>query len=107
MVHTGSPASASASAQDLSGSTFWAYNNLDTRWEYRTDCASFVSKALDHGGRNSSIIPHEENAKVEDLVFFKWKRERGYHHAAIVSSMVQGHAGIVQHGPKNQTTSTR
>lgn len=50
------------------------------------------------------MIPHEYNAKVGDLVFFKWKRERVYNHVAIVNSMVQGHAGIVQHGLKNETT---
>ncbi|MGW5367302.1 hypothetical protein ACWER6_17025 [Streptomyces sp. NPDC004009] len=54
--------------------------------------------------RNGAIQPHEYNAKVGDLVFFKWKRERVYNHAAIIYSMVQGHAGIVQHGLKNQAT---
>jgi cell wall-associated NlpC family hydrolase len=136
---------AAAAAISGDGTANWAYNNLDTRWEYRTDCANFVSKALYHGGgmnmrpggrkadnawwqgrygfgkswswtsadylrrhvtkwRNGAIQPHEYNAKVGDLVFFKWKKERVYNHVAIVYSMVQGHAGIVQHGLKNQTT---
>ncbi|MGW8874184.1 amidase domain-containing protein [Streptomyces mirabilis] len=136
---------AAAAAISGNGTANWAYNNLDTRWEYRTDCANFVSKALYHGGgmkmrpggrkadnawwqgrygfgkswswtsadylrrhvtkwRNSAMIPHEYNAKVGDLVFFKWKRERIYNHVAIVSAMVQGHARIVQHGLKNETT---
>ncbi|MFI9808368.1 amidase domain-containing protein [Streptomyces sp. NPDC052301] len=136
---------AAASTIDGHGTSNWAYNNLDTRWEYRTDCANFVSKALYHGGgmqmrpggrkadnawwqgrygfgkswawtsadylrrhvtkwRHSSIVPHEYNAHLGDLVFFKWKKERVYNHVAIVSAMVQGHARIVQHGLKNETT---
>lgn len=136
---------AAAAVIDGHGTAGWAYNNLDTRWEYRTDCANFVSKALYHGGgmqmrpggrradnawwqgrygfgkswswtsadllrrhvtrwRHSAIIPHEYNAKVGDLVFFKWKREGKYNHVAIVSAMVQGHARIVQHGLKDETT---
>ncbi|MFJ4321610.1 amidase domain-containing protein [Streptomyces tricolor] len=134
-----------AAAISGSGTSNWAYNNLDTRWEYRTDCANFVSKALYHGGgmqmrpgyrradhawwqgrygfgkswawtgadylrrhvtkyRNSAIIRHEYEAKLGDLVFFKWKKDKKYNHVAIVNSMVRGHAHIVQHGLKNQTT---
>ncbi|MET8137770.1 amidase domain-containing protein [Streptomyces sp. NPDC005251] len=140
---TSADSAAAAAAIGGNGTANWAYNNLDTRWEYRTDCANFVSKALYHGGgmkmrpggrkadnawwqgrygfgkswswtsadylrrhvtkwRNSAMIPHEYNAKVGDLVFFKWKRERIYNHVAIVSAMVQGHASIVQHGLKNE-----
>ncbi|GHE82754.1 hypothetical protein GCM10014715_43220 [Streptomyces spiralis] len=136
---------AAASVISGNGTANWAYNNLDTKWEYRTDCANFVSKALYHGGgmqmrpggrkadnawwqgkygfgkswswtsadylrrhvtkwRNAATVPHEYNAKVGDLVFFKWKKEKVYNHVAIVSAMVQGHARIVQHGLKNETT---
>ncbi|MFI1505167.1 amidase domain-containing protein [Streptomyces sp. NPDC020597] len=142
-----SAAAAAAAAAPINGhgTANWAYNNLDTRWEYRTDCANFVSKALYNGGgmkmrpggrkadnawwqgrygfgkswswtsadylrrhvtkwRNAQTIPHQYDAKVGDLVFFKWKRERIYNHVAIVSAMVQGRARIVQHGLKNETT---
>ncbi|MFF0792748.1 amidase domain-containing protein [Streptomyces spiralis] len=140
-----SAAAAAAAAISGNGTANWAYNNLDTKWEYRTDCANFVSKALYHGGgmqmrpggrkadnawwqgrygfgkswswtsadylrrhvtkwRNVATVPHEYNAKVGDLVFFKWKKEKIYNHVAIVSAMVQGHARIVQHGLKNETT---
>lgn len=136
---------AAAAVVDGHGTAGWAYNNLDTKWEYSTDCANFVSKALYYGGgmqmrpggrkadnawwqgrygfgkswawtsadylrrhvtkwRHSTVIPQEYNAKVGDLVFFKWKKEPIYNHVAIVSAMVQGHARIVQHGLKNETT---
>ena len=47
------PTSEAARAAAISGSGTrnWADNNLDTKWEYSTDCANFVSKALYHGGK--------------------------------------------------------
>ena len=33
------------------GAANWAFNNIDTKWEYKNnDCANFVSKALHFGG---------------------------------------------------------
>ncbi|MGG7572432.1 amidase domain-containing protein [Streptomyces sirii] len=53
----GPPPSLSPSAKAAAGGTVnghgtagWAFNNLDTKWEYKQDCANFVSKALYYGG---------------------------------------------------------
>ncbi|MFE4695753.1 amidase domain-containing protein [Streptomyces sp. NPDC056738] len=56
------------------------------------------------GHRPSSRVSKTYNAQLGDIVFFKWKKERRYNHAAVVTSKVQGHLGLSQHGIKNQTT---
>ncbi|MFE1285757.1 amidase domain-containing protein [Streptomyces sp. NPDC058751] len=56
------------------------------------------------GHRPSARVSKTYNAQLGDIVFFKWKKERRYNHAAVVTSKVQGHLGLSQHGSKNHTT---
>ncbi|MFD7002326.1 amidase domain-containing protein [Streptomyces mirabilis] len=56
------------------------------------------------GHRPATRISKTYNAQLGDIVFFKWKKERRYNHAAVVTSKVQGHLGLSQHGIKNHTT---
>ncbi|MFJ5267378.1 amidase domain-containing protein [Streptomyces sp. NPDC088358] len=56
------------------------------------------------GHRPASRVSRTYNAQLGDIVFFKWKKERRYNHAAVVTSKVQGHLGLSQHGIKNHTT---
>lgn len=56
------------------------------------------------GHRPSSRVTKTYNAQLGDIVFFKWKKEPRYNHAAVVTSKVQGHLGLSQHGIKNHTT---
>ncbi|WP_079065191.1 amidase domain-containing protein [Streptomyces olivochromogenes] len=56
------------------------------------------------GHRPATRISKTHNAQLGDIVFFKWKKERRYDHATVVTSKVQGHLGLSQHGIKNHTT---
>ncbi|MET8136514.1 MULTISPECIES: hypothetical protein [unclassified Streptomyces] len=43
------------------------------------------------------------SAKPGDLVHFKWKKERGYNHVAIVERRRHG-LQLIQHGSSNRTS---
>jgi hypothetical protein len=105
------PTALSARSVNGHGTANWAYNHTGIGWEYSQDCTNFVSKALYHGGgmkcrchRPATRISKTDNAQLGDIVFFKWKKERRYNHAAVVTSKVRGHLGLSQHGIKNHTT---
>ncbi|MFD4764391.1 amidase domain-containing protein [Streptomyces sp. NPDC058439] len=54
--------------------------------------------------RHSQTISKASSAKVGDIIFFKWKKEKVYNHAAVVRSYSRGELHLVQHGNKDLTT---
>lgn len=95
------------------GTANWAYNHtgMKFRWGGRkTDGAwwqqcylfgSVKNKSYTWSGagnlrrhfsghRPATRISKTDNAQLGDIVFFKWKKERRYNHAVVVTSKVQG-----------------
>lgn len=52
----------------------------------------------------AKTISRADSAQVGDVIFFKWKQESRYNHAAVVRANSCGELHLVQHGIKTLTT---
>ncbi|MFG3497921.1 amidase domain-containing protein [Streptomyces sp. NPDC047928] len=56
------------------------------------------------GHRPATRVAAAGSARVGDIIFFKWKNERVYNHAAVVTANARGNIALAQHGRNSHTT---
>ncbi len=56
------------------------------------------------GYRSQYYVTDVNSLRSGDLLFFKWKKEPVYNHAAVVTGRSQGQVNLAQHGWTNHTT---
>ncbi|MFE6682523.1 amidase domain-containing protein [Streptomyces sp. NPDC057729] len=78
---------------------FGTIKNKTYTWSAAENLRRHVTKY-----RHSQTISKASSAKVGDIIFFKWKSEKVYNHAAVVRANSRGEIHLVQHGIKELIT---
>ncbi|MEU6019620.1 amidase domain-containing protein [Streptomyces sp. NPDC047515] len=81
---------------------YWLFGSIKNKtytWAGADNLRRHVTKY-----RHAKTISRAGSAQVGDVIFFKWKQESRYNHAAVVRANSRGELHLVQHGIKTLTT---